>query len=271
MVIEETITFKGNGSDISAYIAKPEKGKRHAALIIIQEIWGVDDHIKDVARRYANEGYLAIAPDLYSMDKELKEGMRPQNIMEGMKFMRTAPPEVQRDPQKLGAELSKLTPEQQRGIGVLMKVMNRDTREAFAAVLVDLVAYLKTRNDVDKESMGSLGFCMGGGLSVRLATLSPDIKACVIFYGEAPPKEAIPNIRAMTLGLYGEEDKRITDTVLELDEEMRRNGKSFDYHIYPNAKHAFFNNTRPETYNRDAAEDAWKRTLDFFNSCFNTG
>ena len=105
---------------------------------------------------------------------------------------------------------------------------------------------------------------MGGMVSGSLATLSSDLRAAVIFYGQNPPLERVPDIRARVLGIYGGEDHRITDTVPELEEAMKEAGKSFEYHIYPGAPHAFFNDSR-DNHREEAASDAWRRVLAFFD------
>ena len=103
-------------------------------------------------------------------------------------------------------------------------------------------------------------------MSVRLATEDPELRACVIFYGQNPPLEDVPRIQASVLGLYGGEDHGITDTVPQLDEAMRKAGKSFAHHVYPGARHAFFNDTRLQVYHPESAADAWKRVNEFFRS-----
>ena len=105
---------------------------------------------------------------------------------------------------------------------------------------------------------------MGGAISGYLATLSPDLRAAVIFYGQNPPLERVPEVQARVLGIYGGDDHRITDAVPEFEEAMREAGKSFENHIYPGAPHAFFNDARPN-YREEAARDAWRRVLAFFD------
>ncbi|HVA89920.1 MAG TPA: dienelactone hydrolase family protein [Chloroflexota bacterium] len=257
---DEEVRFGGEQRDLDGYLVLPDGERPHPALIVIQEIWGVDDHIRDVCRRFAQAGYAALAPDLYT--GELKETMRPENIMAGMAFMRQAPPEVQRDPSRLGAALAERTPEERRALTALMSVMSPERRAGFARDLVGAFGYLASRSEVDPERIGSLGFCLGGGLSFRLATLEPRLQACVVFYGENPPVAAIAAIQAPVLGLYGAEDMRITDSVPDVVRHMAAAGKSFEHHIYEGAPHAFFNDTRP-TYRPEAAGDAWSRTLAF--------
>jgi len=259
----EEITFRGEGRDVKAYLAYPESPSPWPAIIVVHEIWGLDEHIKDVACRFAAEGYLAFAPNLYT--GELEHLMQPDRIMAAMMFLRSAPPEVQRDPQKI-KELIDSRPEEERaGLNAVVKVMNPLTRELFAKELVGAVAYLKSRNDVDASRIASIGFCMGGGLSARLATLSKDLWKCIIFYGENPPLDQVPNITASILGIYGGEDLRITEHVPEFEQALKEAGKTCEMHIYPGAQHAFFNDTRP-MYKEDAAKDAWGKVLAFLRN-----
>jgi carboxymethylenebutenolidase len=261
MTSEQEVRFTGGDREMDGYLALPQEESLFPALIVIQEIWGLVDHIKDVARRFANEGYVALAPDLYT--GEWREVMSPERIPAGMAFLRSAPQEVQRDPSKLEGALSERPQEERDAIKMLATVMSPNQRFRFAEDLLGAVEYLKSRADVDGDRIGSIGFCMGGAVSGYLATLSPDLRAAVIFYGQNPPLERVPDIRAHVLGIYGGEDHRITDTVPELEEAMREAGKSFECHIYPGAPHAFFNDTR-DNYREEAASDAWRRVLAFF-------
>ena len=258
---EEQVTLVGDGRPLNGFVAAPAGRGPFPALVVIHEIWGLDDHIRDVTRRFAAAGYLALAPDLYT--GELAEAMSPANIMAGMQFLRQAPPEVQRDPRVLQERIGDLDPAERRALLTLMRVMSPEQRSAFAHDLVGAVGYLGGRPDVAASRLGSLGFCMGGGLSAHLATMSPQLRACVIFYGDSPPLDAVGHIRAAVLGLYGGEDRRITDTVPALAAALAAAKVPFAYHVYPGARHAFFNDSRPATYDAAAAADAWQRVLDF--------
>ncbi len=103
MISEQEVRLTGGNREMEGYLALPEGEGPFPALIVIQEIWGLVDHIKDVAHRFANEGYVALAPDLYT--GEWREVMSPERIAAGMAFLRSAPQEVQRDPTKLESAL----------------------------------------------------------------------------------------------------------------------------------------------------------------------
>lgn len=117
------------------------------------------------------------------------------------------------------------------------------------------------------EKIGTVGFCMGGALSLYAASKNPQVGACVVFYGIHPNvKPDLASLKAPVLGLYAERDGFVTPAVVnELDKQLREHGKSAEMHIYPGVDHAFFNETRPEVYNETAAQDAWRRVLDFFS------
>jgi carboxymethylenebutenolidase len=257
----EMVKFPVKGRELDAALIIPKADQRRPAVVVVHEIWGLDAHIRDVAARFAARGYVALAPDLYT--GELRAAMTPENILAGMAFLRQAPPEMQRDPSKIGPLLAQRTPSEQEALRTLLRVMSPGQQRDFAEDLVGACRYLRTRREADPTRIGAVGFCMGGGLVALLATLDSELRAAVVFYGPNPPLESVPNIRASVLGLYGGEDHRITDTVPELEEAMRKAGRRFERHIYPGAPHAFFNDTRPQVYRPASAEDAWTRVLDF--------
>jgi carboxymethylenebutenolidase len=124
-------------------------------------------------------------------------------------------------------------------------------------------AYLASRSQTAK--IGAVGFCMGGQLALFAATLNPSVGACVNFYGVHPNvKPDYTRLSGPVLGLYAEKDAFVTPAVArQVDAEIRKAGKGSEIHIYPGVDHAFFNDERPDVYNRAAAEDAWRRTLAF--------
>ncbi len=147
--------------------------------------------------------------------------------------------------------------------GKLMMALNVDQAERD---LSGAVTYLKDHPANLTRKVGSVGFCMGGALSLYAASKNRDLSACVVFYGGHPKIK--PDLQALTapvLGLYAGRDGFVTpDSVRDLDRKLTELRKPHDFHTYPDADHAFFNDERPEVYNRTAAEDAWKRTLAFF-------
>jgi carboxymethylenebutenolidase len=267
--MESRITFEGRDRDLEGYLALPDgAGERLPAVVVIQEIWGLDEHIEDVARRFAAEGYAALAPDLYT--GEWREVMSNERIAAGIAFLRNASQEVQRDPEKLESALADKSQEERDATKMLATAMSPEGRLRFAVDTLGAVEYLKKRPEVDENRIGSIGFCMGGAISGLLATLSPELRAAVIFYGQSPPPERISGIEARVLGIYGGEDPRITGGVPEFAGAMKEAGKSFEHHVYPEAPHAFFNDTRPN-YREDAARDAWRRVLEFFEENLKAG
>jgi carboxymethylenebutenolidase len=114
--------------------------------------------------------------------------------------------------------------------------------------------------------IGAMGFCMGGQLALFAATLNPSVGACVNFYGIHPNvKPDYSKLSGPVLGLYAEKDGFVTPQVArDVDAAIKKAGKQSEIHIYPNVDHAFFNDERPDIYNKAAADDAWRRTLAFF-------
>jgi carboxymethylenebutenolidase len=218
----QMIEFPSNGATTRGYLAVPEAG-RGPGVVVIQEWWGLVPHVRDVADRFAREGFVALAPDLYHGD-------------------------VARSPDEAGKLMMALD----------IARAERDLRGA--------VEHLLAHEAVEGDSVGTVGFCMGGVLSLFGASKNERVGACVVFYGIHPKVEPdLDNLRAPVLGLYAERDKSVPpEAVRELEAELRRRGKSVEMHVYPGTDHAFFNDTRPEVYDPEAAADAWRRTVEFF-------
>jgi len=216
------VNFSSNGGTASGYLAIPDKGTG-PGVIVIQEWWGLVEHIKDVCDRFANEGYVALAPDLYHG----KTTKSPDDA------------------------------------GKLMMAMQIDEAEKD---LRGAIQFLINHEASTGDNVGAIGFCMGGALSLYAATKNPQVGACVVFYGGHPNvKPDLPNLQVPMLGIYAERDGFVTpDLVRDLERQLKALGKSVEVHIYPDTDHAFFNDQRPDVYNAKAAEDAWKRTIQFF-------
>ncbi len=217
----EMVEFSSNGGPTAGYLSVPEKGSG-PGVVVIQEWWGLVDHIKDVCDRLAAEGFLALAPDLY-------HGKSTKSPDEAGKLM----------------------------MALRIDEAEKDLRRA--------AQYLLDHDSTTVSKVGVVGFCMGGALSLYTATKNPNIGACVVFYGGHPNvKPDLPNLHGPVLGLYAERDGFVTpELVRELERQLKALGKSIEVHIYSGADHAFFNDSRPEIYNAQAAGDAWRRVLEF--------
>jgi len=264
MAPEREVSIATDGRKVDCYVAFPENPKpgiQYPAVIVIHEIFGPDAHIRDVARRFARLGYIAAAPDLFT--GELHALLTPANIGLAMKAFAEAPPDLRRDPAKLAAFAATQPPERRPILQAFGTISQPPVQEGFARDLHGVAQYLRSLPGVDPHRIASVGFCYGGAMSARLATVDPDLRAAVIFYGQNPPLDAVPRIGARVLGLYGGEDPGITQTVPAFAEAMAAAGKSFEFHVYPEAKHAFFNDTRPN-YHAESATDAWGRVVRFY-------
>ncbi|HET7479310.1 MAG TPA: dienelactone hydrolase family protein, partial [Rubrobacteraceae bacterium] len=145
--MESHITFEGRDRDLDGYMALPEGGERLPGVVVIQEIWGLEEHIEDVTRRFAAEGYAAIAPDLYT--GEWREVMSAERVAAGMAFLRSASQEVQRDPEKLESALADKPQEERDAVKMLATAMSPQGRLRFAIDTLEAVEYLKGRPEVD--------------------------------------------------------------------------------------------------------------------------
>ena len=211
---------------MKAFVAAPQTREKLPAVIVVQEWWGLTDHIKDIARRYAAEGYVAIAPDLYS---------------------------------RLGHALT-------TDAGEAGKLMNALKQEDGLTDLNATVAYLKSVPEVDATRIGVTGFCMGGSYALMLPCVNSEIKAAVPFYGQVPnPDTPIQKLACPVLYLYVEDDGWITKAdVQRLAAALKKYNKAGEIKTYPSAPHAFFRDTDPSVYWPEAAKDAWARTKGFF-------
>ena len=256
----------GASAALPAYLARPARVESPLpAILVIQEIWGVDEHIQDVARRFATAGYVALAPDLYAHEGTRPDGLLPARLEAVKGFLDSLPPRAWMQPGERDAAMARL-PEPQRGeVAATMGALFSPQRDMgrYAADLVAAAGFLRAHPSCRGRRVGSTGYCMGGALSALVACSDPELAAAVIYYGASPPVERLAAIRCPLLGLYGGEDARVSDGVPAFAEAMRAAGRSFAYHVYPGAPHAFFNDTRA-SYHVESARDAWARTLTFF-------
>jgi carboxymethylenebutenolidase len=217
-----------DGTAIGSYLTRPKGDGALPAIVVIHPWSGIDEHTRDVARRFAKAGYVALAPDLLS---------------------------------RLGGTSS--FADRDAAIAAGRKLTN----EMITEDLTGAVRYFKAQNFVRANKIGVVGFCWGGGKALMFTTRSQDVAATVVYYGENPANiDDVKNITAPVLGQYGGADNRITSGVPKLEEAMKKYGKSFEYKIYPGAPHAFNSDDNPRSYREEAAKEAWAKTLEFFKA-----
>ena len=223
--------------EIPAYRAMPAKGSRFPVALVVQEIFGVHEHIKDICRRFAKAGYIAIAPELYARQGEVAGLTNVQDI--------------------------------------IAKVVSKVPDKQVMSDLDSAVAYAAKTGRVDASRLGVTGFCWGGRIVWLYAAHSPRLKAGVAWYGrlvgqpsELTPKHPIDvaaELKAPVLGLYGEKDGGIPlETVEKMRAALKAAGKTTsEIVVYPGAQHGFHADYRP-SYSKADAEDGWRRLLAFF-------
>jgi len=216
------VDFPINGVSSRGFLAVPESGEG-PGIVVLQEWWGLVDHIKDVAERFADAGFVALAPDLYHG----KQADHPDDA------------------------------------GRLMMALNIDRAEKDLRGAID---YLLSLPETSSERVGTVGFCMGGQLSLYAACGNAKVGACVDYYGIHPSvKPDLKRLRAPVLGFFGADDAFVTpDAARQLKAQLDTLGKRAEFHIYDHAGHAFFNDTRADAYNRAFADDSWMRMLAFY-------
>jgi len=227
IIQDELVEYQGEGVTLKAHVSIPQGVSTCSAVMVIQEWWGLNDHLKDVARRVARKGYLTIAPDLYS------------------RLGHT----VTTDPQEAG------------------QLMGRLSQEDGLKDLKATITYVRERREVAGRKIGVVGFCMGGGYALMLPCVSTEISAAVPFYGPVPnPDTPLQNLAAPVLYVYGEDDGWITHADVErLKNALVQYHKPGEVKTYPGCPHAFFNDTRPDVFKPQEAADAWNRMSDFFH------
>lgn len=224
-LISSMVEYNTSDRALSGFLCRPKEAEALPALLLIQEWWGLNDHIKEVAQRLAKEHYVVFAPDLYS---------RLGNVVT-----------------KNAAEAAKLS--------------EALPLEQVLSDLMGAVRYLKGLPHVNARKVGVIGFCVGGSYALSLACRTEEVRCVAPFYGEIPPDAELEKLSAPILYFYGEEDGWIRkEEVQRLRETLKKHKKAAEIKTYPGTPHAFFNDTRREVYHPEAAKDAWKRSLQFF-------
>ncbi len=221
---------------IPGYRAMPAKGGPFPTILVVQEIFGVHEHIKDICRRLANLGYLAVAPELYA-----RQG-----------------------------DVSQITDFKE----IFSKVVNKVPDAQVMSDLDATVAWAKDSKKGDTARLGITGFCWGGRIVWLYAAHNPNLKAGVAWYGRLVgdadplhpkhPVDVAAAIHAPILGLYGGDDQGIPlESVEKMRAALKAAGKEAEIVVYPNTPHAFYADYRP-SYRKDQAEDGWKRLRAWF-------
>ena len=215
----ETLNLNTTLGATTAYVDRPEQHSE-VAVLLIQEWWGINQHIRDIASRYAAEGYVCVAPDLYRG-------------------------RVAADPEEAAALMQALAIED--GLETIRKAM----------------AAAEETYGIKRFAIN--GFCMGGTFALRAVCEIPELKAAAPFYGDVPAEDVLKNLKVPTLFIAGERDAWINpEKVNGLKEVAKKYNLPVEVVSY-DADHAFFNDTRPQVYNAEAAKDAWRRVLEHFS------
>ena len=216
------VTYAGSKGEMKGYLVRPKDAAgKLGGVIVIHENRGLNPHIRDVARRMALEGFIALAPDFLS-----PLGGTPENEDKARDMFTNLDP-----------------------------ALTAANAEASLAYLAKL--------DGANGKVGAVGFCWGGGLINRFATISPELKAGVAYYGAQPPASDVPNIKAALLLHYAGLDDRINVGIDAYRKELQAGGKTFEIFVYDGVNHAFNNDTSAARYDKKAADLAWGRTVEF--------
>jgi carboxymethylenebutenolidase len=227
-LVAQDVTFPGEGTSLMGYLAYP---RVHAepylpGVIVIHENRGLVEHIRDVTRRVARAGYVAVAVDLLSRQGGVGQFAEP--TQQTAAYNRTTPAERQAD-------------------------------------LISTLDYIKRLPNIIHDRIGVTGFCAGGGNTWNLISVAPELRAAVPWYGAPVPNaEQIARIQTPVLAIYAERDRNLTIAMAPVMAAMIQQQKTFGFIVYEGAAHAFHNDTGAN-YNAAAACDAWARTVAWFD------
>ena len=234
-LITETVEIQTADRKIPGYLARPSAKGKHPVVFVNSEVFGVHEWVKDVCRRLAKAGYVALAPDL---------------------FVRAGDPSKTTD-FKVVMDIVKATPGDQ---------VTSDTAAS--------LKFLAAQPYADMKKMGVTGFCWGGGATWRDCETFPEFKAGVAWYGplkagpypRVPPLDGVKDLKCPVLGLYGGLDKGISaKDVEDMRAALKAAGRNDEIIVYPNADHGFLADYR-SSYNAEAAKDGWAKMLAFFKA-----
>ncbi len=226
----EWVDIDSHGDQIQAYVVYPERSDSAPVVVVIHEIYGLNDWARGVADQLAAEGFIAIAPDMLT-------GKGPN-----------------------GGGSSSV--DQQGAVGLMRSL---DSPEIIRRL--NMAAQYATALPAATGRFGVIGFCWGGSASFNFATARDDLGAAAVYYGTSPSNEALRRVRAPVMGFYGGDDQRVNATVEPAKAEMDRLGRRYEPHIYEGAGHSFLRaqNDR-DGANMGATEQAWPTTIAFLRA-----
>ncbi len=219
-----SVEYQGLITPLSGYLSSPSGTDVYPGVLVIHDVFGLTEHVKDVTRRLAKAGYVALAPDLLS---------------------RLGGTDKQGDVAKIATALAS------RGMLTYLQDLN------------SAVSYLESRPLAAKSRIGTLGFGLGGNLAWALLAANPDLKAGVTLYGGIPPTASLRSIKSAVLAIFAEQDQQDASDVTDLDQAMKKTGLPWAFKTEPKANRGFFDDSR-DRYVGDAAKDAWKMALDWY-------
>lgn len=231
------VSVKSGDHMIPAYQARPDKPGQFPIILVISEIWGLHEYIRDVARRFAKEDFYAIAPEMFHREGGVGHLTNVQEIL---------------------------------------KIVLNVPRQQILQDLSATAAYAKEQTGARPDRLGVTGFCWGGSTTIQYAAHDQTVGAAVAWYGppgreyKDEPKpvsgfDVVKDIKAPFLGLFGEEDKNPPpEDVRKLEAMLKEHNPNVEIVIYPNAGHAFHADYRP-SYRPEAAKDGWNRCVEWFN------
>ncbi|MCK6540935.1 MAG: dienelactone hydrolase family protein [Anaerolineales bacterium] len=222
-ILAGEIEFPGTDANIMGYLSRPSNEIPAPIILVCHENRGLTPHIRDVTRRFAKAGYVSLAVDLLS---------------------------------RLGGSAAV-------GEGNVPGALSSIDPMQFVDDFKSGWLYLGEQPFADARRVGMTGFCFGGGVTWQVAVNTPELLAAIPYYGPHPLVSDVPKINAAVLAIYGELDSRINSGISVIEEAMAANNKIYEKVIYPNANHAF-NNDTGSRYDPSAAQDAWMRSLDWF-------
>jgi carboxymethylenebutenolidase len=230
LVIEESTIPNGAPNPLPAYVARPAAKGRHPVVIVVNEVFGIHDYIKDICRRLAKLGYVAVAPDFFY---------------------------------RSGVSLPAMT-----DIKAIIPIVQQAGVAQVDGDVLATTAWVKTQPFARGDRIGITGFCWGGSVVWRAAMVDPDIRAGVAWYGQLKPLVArVGELKAPVLGLYGALDKGIDAADIQaMSAALKANGKAGSrIHVYADAEHGFHADYR-SSYNEADAKDGWARMLAHFKA-----